>query len=263
MKRILITGANSYIGMSFEKYIKDNFPNDFEIDTVDMIDGSWREKSFAGYDVVFHVAGIAHQKETKTNAHCYYEINRDLAIETAKKAKAEHVKQFVFLSSMSVYGKDVGIITRATKPNPKTNYGKSKYQAEEEISKLRDESFCVCVLRPPMVYGEGCKGNYQLIVEMVKKIPVFPRVKNKRSLVKIDTLLSFVEEAISGQYNGLYFPMEREPIRTIDLAKDIADSLQKKVYFSVLLGFLVIIARPFSKKIKKAFGNLVFEEYQD
>ena len=126
MKKILITGANSYIGTSFEKYIKENYPNDYIVDTVDMIDDSWREKNFSGYDSVFHVAGIAHQKETKENAHLYYEVNRDLAIETAKKAKSDGAKRFIFLSSMSVYGMDTGVITRETEPNPKSNYGKSK-----------------------------------------------------------------------------------------------------------------------------------------
>lgn len=258
MKRILITGANSYIGMSFEKYIKDNFPNDFEIDTVDMIDGSWREKSFKGYDVVFHVAGIAHQKETKENTHLYYEINRDLAVEVAKKAKADGVKQFIFLSSMSVYGKDTGVITRETEPKPKTNYGKSKLEAENEIAKLRNDVFLVCVLRPPMVYGDGCKGNYQTIVKLVQKYPVFPRIRNKRSLVHIDVLTDFVKIAIDEHYSGLFFPQNKEYVRTIDLAKNIANQFHKKIYFSFLLGLAVIILKPFSKKLKKAFGDLVY-----
>ena len=141
MKKILITGANSYIGTSFEKYLNNNYFNDYEVDTADMIDGTWREKSFNGYDVVFHVAGIAHQKENKNNAHIYYEVNRDLAVETAKKAKNDGVKQFIFLSSMSVYGMETGVITKKTSPSPKTNYGKSKLQAEEHITSLRDESF--------------------------------------------------------------------------------------------------------------------------
>ena len=86
MKKILITGANSYIGTSFENYIRKNFSETYAVDTVDMIDGNWREKSFAGYDSVFHVAGIAHRKETRETAHLYYEVNCDLAIETADKA---------------------------------------------------------------------------------------------------------------------------------------------------------------------------------
>ena len=260
MKRILITGANSYIGTSFEKYIKDNFPNCFQVDTIDMIDDSWREKSFKEYDVVFHVAGIAHQKETNENAHLYYEINRDLAIETAAKAKNDGVKQFIFLSSMSVYGKDTGLITSETKPNPKTNYGKSKLQAEEEIAKLRDNSYKVCVLRPPMVYGDGCKGNYQTIVKLVKKFSIFPRINNKRSLVHIDVLTDFVKKTIDAQCDGLFFPQNEHYVKTIDLVREIAKFENKKVYFSYFLGLLVILFKPFSKKIRKAFGNLIFQE---
>ncbi len=97
MKKILITGANSYVGTSFEKWLS-QWPDKYHVDTIDMIDGTWREKSFVGYDVIFHVAGIAHIKETKENAHLYYEINRDLAFETAQKAKADGTKQFIFLS---------------------------------------------------------------------------------------------------------------------------------------------------------------------
>ena len=102
MKRILITGAGSYIGNSFIRYMQ-QFPGQYQTEAVDMIDGSWREKSFAGFDAVYHVAGIAHIRETTENAHLYYEVNRDLAVETARKAKADGVPQFIFLSSMSVY----------------------------------------------------------------------------------------------------------------------------------------------------------------
>ena len=260
MKKILITGANSYIGTSFEKYIKDNYSDQYQVDTIDMIDGSWREKNFKGYDVVFHVAGIAHQKETKENASLYYEINRDLAVEVAKKAKKENIKHFIFLSSMSVYGMDTGVITKDTKPNPKTNYGKSKLQAEEQIVELRDESFKICVLRPPMVYGDGCKGNYQSIIKIVKKFPIFPRVNNKRSLVHIDNLVSYVENAVSRELDGLFFPQDKEYVKTIDLAKQIAIQENKKIYFSFLLGFGVIVLRPFVGKLKKAFGNLIYKD---
>ncbi|MDY6391854.1 MAG: NAD-dependent epimerase/dehydratase family protein [Bacilli bacterium] len=259
MKKILITGANSYIGTSFEKYIKDNFSGQYQVDTIDMIDGSWREKSFADYDSVFHVAGIAHQKETKENAHLYFDINRDLAVEVAKKAKKDGVNQFIFLSSMSVYGLETGIITKNTTPNPKSNYGKSKLQAEEQIAALRDVNFKICVLRPPMVYGDGCKGNYQSIVRLVRKLPIFPRVSNRRSLVHIDVLTRFVKYAIDQDLDGLYYPKNDKCVSTMHLAKEIADREHKKLYFSFVLGVVVIIFRPFSKTLKKAFGNLVYE----
>ena len=132
MKRILITGANSYIGTSFEKYMNENHPDDYHIDTLDMLNSNWKDYDFSGYDVVFHVAGIAHQKETKENAHLYYEVNRDLAIEVAKETKNAGVTQFIFMSSMSVYGLDYSkeLINLQTPTLPKTNYGKSKLQAE-------------------------------------------------------------------------------------------------------------------------------------
>ena len=138
MKKILITGANSYIGSSFEAYMK-KWTDKYVIDTVDMIDETWKEKKFSSYDVVFHVAGIAHKKETKQNAHLYYKVNRDLAIETAKKAKTDGVKQFVFLSSMSIYGLEEGIISKDTVPMPKSNYGKSKLEAEKILLSYKDK----------------------------------------------------------------------------------------------------------------------------
>ena len=262
MKRILITGANSYIGTSFENYIK-QWPEDYAVDTVDMVDGSWREKNFAGYDVVFHVAGIAHRKETKENEMLYYKVNRDLAVEIAKKAKEAGVNQFIFLSSMSIYGIDNGIITKDTLPNPKTNYGKSKLQAEDGIKKLEDTSFKVCILRPPMVYGKDCKGNFQTVVKIVKKFPVFPKIKNQRSMIYIDNLSTFVKLCIDGELFGLFFPQNKKYVKTLDMARVIATKLQKKRWFSILLGGGVALIRPFVPIAKKGFGTLIYLDTED
>lgn len=263
MKKILITGADSYIGMSFETYVKENYPYDYQIDTVDMIDGTWRDKDFSSYDAVFHVAGIAHQKETKENAPIYYSVNRDLAIETAQKAKSEGVSHFVFLSSMSVYGMETGIITKETVPDPKTNYGISKWQAEQGLSLLISDDFKVTVIRPPMVYGEGCKGNYQFLTKVIKKSPVFPRVNNQRSMIHIDNLVSFVKMIIDEQLGGVYCPQNKEYVKTVEMAASIAKKLNKKIYFTYLGGFAVIVLRPFMKILKKAFGNLIYKDTED
>lgn len=257
MKKILITGANSYIGISFENYMK-KWNKQYAIDTLDMVDEKWREKDFSNYDVVYHVAGIAHQKETLANKDKYYKVNRDLAIETAKKAKIDGVKQFIFLSSMSVYGMDTGVITKKTKPNPKTHYGKSKLEAENGISCLNDENFKVCILRPPMVYGPGCKGNFQLILKIVEKSPIFPLSNNERSLLYIDNLSSFVKLAIDSQVDGLFFPDNRERVKIKDIVRIAADVYEKKIYFSYLLGMCVYILRLFVPKAKKAFGSLIY-----
>ncbi|MFR2721855.1 MAG: NAD-dependent epimerase/dehydratase family protein [Thomasclavelia ramosa] len=155
LKRVLIgLGANSYIGESVEKWLN-NSNNEYEMDTLDMLNPNWKEQDFSKYDIVFHVAGIAHQKETEENKHLYYEVNRDLAIEVAKKAKDAKIKHFIFMSSMSVYGLEHGneLINKETKTQPTTNYGKAKLQAEQGIMELADNSFVVSILRPPMVYG--------------------------------------------------------------------------------------------------------------
>lgn len=260
MKRILITGANSYIGVSFENYIKTHASETYSVDTVDMIDGSWREQDFSLYDAVFHVAGIAHQKETSENEHLYYEINRDLAVETAKKAKAEGVKHFLFLSSMSVYGVDSGVITKDTIPSPKSHYGKSKFQAEEQLSALQDDTFAVALIRPPMVYGKGCKGNFQTVVKIVKKLPVFPKVKNQRSMIYIETLCQSVKEFIDEGAFGVLLPQNAEYMNTSEMALAIAEQLGKKIHLSRLLGFAVKMMCPFVSMANKAFGSLVYEK---
>jgi len=260
MKKILITGKDSYIGTSFEIYAKEK---GYEVDTVDMIDPSWREKSFSEYDAVFHVAGIAHRKETDENRELYFRVNRDLAVETAKKAKADGVGQFVFLSSMSVYGLESGVITRKTTPAPKNAYGLSKLEAEQEMEHLSDEAFRVCVIRPPMVYGKDCKGNFQTVVKLVKKLPVFPRVNNKRSMIHVDNLSRFVLLCIDRGLSGVYLPQNKEYVNTTDMAAKIAAALGKKVFFSRILGLGVRLLAPIVSMAKKAFSSLVYENCED
>lgn len=260
MKKILITGANSYIGTSFESYIKENFTEQYLVDTVDMLDGSWREKSFTGYDSVFHVAGIAHQKETKENAHLYYEVNRDLAIKTAQKAKKEGVKQFIFLSSMSVYGKNTGIITEETLIAPKSHYGKSKVEAEKGIKDLQGTEFQVAILRPPMIYGKGCKGNYQTLVKLALKLPIFPYVKNQRSMLYIENLCEFVRLLIDRGESGLFCPQNGEYSNTSEMVKMIAEAHGKKIRLIKGFGWLIKFFGLFSKTLQKAFGNLIYEQ---
>jgi len=92
MKRVLITGANSYVGTNVEKWLAKH-PDRYHVDTISVKGDAWREHDFSVYDVVFHVAGIAHVSSDPKMKELYYSVNRDLAIQTAEKAKAEGVKQ--------------------------------------------------------------------------------------------------------------------------------------------------------------------------
>lgn len=259
MKKILITGANGYIGTSFEKYMA-QWPEKYQVDTVDMIDGTWREKDFSGYDTVFHVAGIAHQKETQENAELYYKINRDLAFDTAVKAKTDGVKQFIFLSSMSVYGLETGVITKETVPTPKSNYGKSKLQAEELLNGLADETFKVAILRPPMVYGKGCKGNYQILRKFALKFKVFPTLMNHRSMIYIDNLSAYIEKLITADGYGLFFPQNPATICSKDLVKAICQVNGVKLLVCPLFNIVKMV--PISQ-VKKVFGDLLYDEIDE
>lgn len=259
MKKILITGAGSYIGTSFEKYMA-QWPQEYQVDTVDMIDGTWREKSFAGYDSVFHVAGIAHIKETEENANLYYKVNRDLAVDTAQKAKADGVGQFIFLSTMAVYGLDEGVIDMTTKPSPKTHYGKAKLEAEQQITELSCDTFQIVVMRPPMVYGEGCKGNYQSLIKFAKMMPFFPDYQNKRSMIHIDTLCACVKELIDTQANGIFLPQDPKYVCTCKMVQEIAFSMGKNMKLIKILNPAVWVVKHCTTAGKKAFGDLYYKK---
>lgn len=263
MSRILITGAGSYIGTSFENYIN-SLNENYIVDTVDMIDASWKDKDFSKYDVVYHVAGIAHIKEDESNKDLYYKVNYELAVNTAKKAKKEGVKQFVFLSSMSVYGMETGIITKETVPQPISNYGKSKLMAEEAMEKLRDANFKIAIVRPPMIYGEGCKGNYNSLVKFARMLPLFPYIDNQRSMLHIDNLNIYIKKLIDEESDGLYFPQDEEYVCTSEMVKGIAKEQGKEIKLTKLLNCFVYMAQKMPGKVgrmaNKAFGNLIYSK---
>lgn len=268
MKKILITGANSYIGTSFEKYINENYPDQYEIDTVDMIDKNWREKSFSGYDSVFHVAGIAHSdggKISKEKEKLYYAVNTDLTIETAKKAKIEDVKQFIFMSSAIVYGESAPIgkqkiITKNTPVSPVNCYGDSKVQAENGIRSLNDEKFKVVILRPPMIYGKGSKGNYPLLSKIAQKAPIFPYAKNERSMLYIENLCEFVRLMIENGEQGTFWPQNEEYSNTSELVKMIAQVHGRKVHLIKGFGWELKLFSHVTPIVNKAFGNLLYDQ---
>ena len=257
MKKSLITGEGSYVGTSFEKYMA-QWPDQYQVDTIDLIDDAWRQKSFAGYDCVYHVAGIAHIKETEENAHLYFSIDRDLAVEVARKAKEDGVKQIVFPSSMSVYGIQEGVITRATAPSPKTNYGRAKLEAEYGIHDLRGDGFKAAIMRPPMVYGEGCRGNYQTMVKIAKFVPVFFDYENQRSMIHIDRLCAFVKKLIDEEQDGLFLPQDPEYICTCKMIQDIGQGMGRKVYLWKALNPMLRMIIRHTHVGKKAFGNLMY-----
>ena len=270
-RKVLIAGAGSYIGGSFRNYAIKHYPN-ITVDEVDTTDPSWREADFGRYDTVYHIAGIAHSdvgSVSDEEKEEYYAVNTDLALESAKKAKAEGVKQFIFMSSMIVYGDSAPygkqkIITRGTAPCPANFYGDSKWQADKGVRALQGDGFNVAVLRPPMIYGKGSKGNYPLLAKFAKLLPVFPDVSNERSMLYIDNLCEFLcKLALSGE-SGIFFPQNREFTNTSDMVEKISMVSGGSIVLSGLLAPAVRIASYMPGKIKvlvnKAFGNLIYDQ---
>lgn len=265
-RNILITGANSYVGMAVEKWLL-QFPEKYKIDTVDMLTDSWRETDFSQYDVVFHVAGIAHAdvgKVTEEQKQLYYKVNTELTVEVAKKAKESGIKQFIFMSSMIVYsGCEEKLINEHTIPSPLNFYGDSKWQADQKVQELNSDSFKVVVLRPPMIYGKDSKGNYQELVKLASKLPVFPIVKNKRSMLHIDNLCQFVKLMIDNEEQGVFFPQNEAYTNTSDMVQLIAEVKGHRIIMIPGMNWAVKLLGHVPGKIgglaTKAFGDSAYE----
>jgi len=257
VKRILIIGAESYIGTSLEKWLS-RYPLEYNIETIDVRLDDWRNEDFSSFDVAFHVAGIAHVKETRSNRQLFYRVNRDLAYEVALKAKSEGVKQFMFVSSISVYGLQKGVIDKNTPLEPRTSYGKSKLEAEKLVKSLEDHRFTVTILRPPMVYGKGCKGNYPRLAKLALIAPVFPDIDNKRSMIHIDNLCEFVKVLIDNRLGGTFFPQNPEYVKTSEMVRLIARSHGKEIRLTRIFNPIIKMLR--IPVVAKVFGDLVYSK---
>ena len=258
MKQVLITGANSFVGTNIEKWLM-RTPEEFQVDTVDTINDAWKQADFTKYDTVFHVAGIAHVDPKPEMAPLYYKVNRDLTIEIAKHAKEKGVKQFIFMSSGIVYKASKSlkgdVKTKDTRPCPNDFYGDSKLQAENGLKELDSPSFKVCILRPPMIYGPGNKGNLPRLGWLATKTPVFPAWHNKRSMLYVENLAEFVKQAILRELNGTFFPQNAEYSDTVEIVRQFAKEHNHKIWISRIFNPFVWIGSFFLPAIPKMFSD--------
>ena len=264
MKKILITGKNGYIAKHIKSWLEKD-DTKYSVSLLDVRSDEWKNSSFRGVDVVIHTAGIVHQPEIK-EWDTYYKVNVLITENLAIKAKAEGVKQFIFFSTMAVYG--IGkslkptIIYENTPCNPKDLYGKSKYQAEQKIKELENSSFRISIIRPPNVYGYNCKGNYikgfAKAVNIAPLIPyAFPDIK--QSMIYIDNLTELVKIIIDESAAGIFTPQDESAVSAIELMAGISNGIYKKPRMSKSLGYIVTLLS-FTSIVKKVYGGIQYDD---
>ena len=271
MKKILITGAGSYVGESVRKYMMELSAESlklrgeelYQIDAVDTMGDNWKKADYTQYDVVYHVAGIAHVNADPKMEALYYKVNRELTIEVAKHAKAAGVKQFIFMSSQIVFHESQSlkteVLTSETKENPNGFYGDSKLQAENGIKPLADENFKVCILRPCMIYGPNAKGNFPRLAKLGAKVPVFPAWHNKRSMLYIDNLAEFVKQCVDRKLEGTFYPQNREQADTVEIIRFFAKAAGHNVWITKLLNPFVWLGSFVLQPINKMFATYYYD----
>ncbi len=264
-KKVLIIGEHSYIGNSFKKYIEEKqselMENSYKItvETTGAANGAWKQVDFSNYDVILHVAAIVHQKEDKSKKQLYIDINKKFPVEVAKKAKQAEVKQFIFLSTMAVYGEVEGAITEITSLKPVTMYGKSKLAAENQLQKLASEQFKIVIVRPPMVYGENCPGNYARLKKLAKFLPIFPDIENKRSMIHVENLSHCITLLIEKESQGIICPRDQYPVKTTDLFVNLRKEIGKKTWITKIFNGLVMLVKGKVGSVNKLFGSCYYD----
>ena len=242
MTKILITGANSFVGRNFIENTEFK-----EVEEVCLIKNKLDNIDFSKFDVVLHVAAIVHQT-TKISELEYFKINKELALDVASKAKKQGVKQFVFLSTVKVYGEykpEKGIWTEESDCLPDDSYGRSKYAAELALKNLIDENFNVSIIRPPLIYGVGVKANMLNIIKLIDKFSILPLggIENRRSFTSIENLVQLIDTSIKNSASGVFLAMDDKPMSTTQLAEIIANHLNKSVRFFALPKSIITIGK--------------------
>lgn len=262
MKNVLITGSGSYVGTQVAAYLM-KWPDRFRVETLDVRGESWKNASFSGFDVVFHVAALVHDaKRMKDESQwpTYEAVNTTLTLEIAEKAKNEGVRQFLFMSTAAVYGVGgaVGkkvIIDDTTPLCPRDNYGKSKLAAEQGLLPMSGDGFKVVILRPPMIYGKGCKGNYVTLAKLARKMPVFPKVENQRSMLYIQNFAEFLRQVIENEDAGIFCPQNREYTNTSQMVQAIGKARGKHILLVPGFTWAIRLLGHCTDLAEKAFGN--------
>ena len=264
MKKILIYGKGSYIGEHYRDGLE---AQGHQVDMIDSFVYKPGEFSLDGYDVVINVVGIAHIKITSDMEGLFYKINTDYAVDLCRIAKESGVSQYIYMSSMNVFGDTRECIKSRAQENPKNFYGKSKLLADQRIHVMEDANFKVVSIRPPVVYGKGCKGNFTLLEKVASVAFIFPKFLNTRSMIFIDHLTNFLCQMVENEENGYFHPQNKSYISTMAAVVSIRKAKGKETLIIPGLGWLIRLMMRLFTKAERAFSDdyydMEFSRYKD
>lgn len=259
---ILIIGKNSYIGNHIDEWLS---RYGHKVAQLDVLSEDWKNYDYSSFDAIVHVAGIVHRPDCK-DWELYKRVNTDMPVKIATMAKEQGVKQYIYFSTMGVYqaNKKLGAsVVDETTPllsNSSSFYGMSKLMAEEALTKLQEEGFSVAFVRPPSVYGKGCKGGYITgFKKIAQMLPVIPRAYENacQSFIYIDNLSECVRLIVENHLGGVFCPQDDEIPNANRLLEVICKGIGKTYRSSRLLGICLQLLN-FIPLVKKAYGGIEY-----
>lgn len=260
---VLIAGKNSYIGTHIGRMLEETEP-EARVTYLSVRDEEWKALDLSGYDAVVFAAAIVHRKDI-TDPQVYHRVNALLPYEFAKKAKAEGVKKFLFLSTAGVYGVGKGlpwgnVITADTPLKPVLPYQVSKLEGENLLRTLEDDAFLLSIVRTINVYGVGCPGNYiGLFKKITRSLPVLPKAypEVKQGFVHVDSLSRLCILALKADRGGIYHAQDPETVSAYEILSALAKGMGLKK--KTLPCHRAVRLLPKVSPVVKFFGGVAYD----
>ncbi len=262
MKKIIVTGSNGFIGSRFINLGKYNY----EVVPMSVRHPLKKLEPLKNADVVIHCGGLAHRKDI-TSFREYVNANYELTRSIAEQAVDQGVKQFIFLSSIKVFGEKHFFFDLNSKCTPGNDpYGSSKLQAETYLQSL-DSTMKIAIIRPPLVYGPGVKANMFALMRLCDSwwpLP-FKNISNRRSFIYVDNLVALMNEIIEQAASGIFLAGDTDPLSTSELVIKIRRALNRQNNIFALpktLRRLIALLRPgLSKRLYESLEMDTSESY--